>query len=314
MASSNTTNPVPEGAARISHPEHIVQLVRLYADIIVFQVLGNEQPILVKEATKIMIGRFNPGESMPTIDLTPYNANLLGVSRQHAVITRSATGYTLEDLNSTNGTWLNEVKLTPNQSYDLRNGDLLRFGQLAMYTYFRMGDASPVLEETLRLKNQLADSAFRLTPLNLESTITPYLNALAHIQSICSQILQQPEADVVITSVGADSEKATIEIRLVGAKEAVKLIKEKIAPWRETYTAKIAYLTAKNGPVEQPESATGATGQLRIEMHQAEMALASQILADLVPDRSEDERKALLEKLLPHIHVLNFSTLHITSA
>src|SRR5262249_50588461 len=156
------------------------------------------------------------------------------------------------------------------------------------------------------------DSAFKLTPLNLESTIAPYLNALAHIQLICTQLLQQPETDVVITAVSADSEKALIEIRLAGAKEALKLIKEKIAPWREAYTAKIAYLAAKNGPVDQAESVTGTTGQLRIEMREAEMALASQILADLIPNRSEDERKALLEKLLPHIHVLNFSSLHIT--
>src|SRR5262245_7244029 len=99
-SASNTTVPVSESADRISHPEHIVQLVRLYADIIVFQVLGNEQPILIKDAKKITIGRFNPGEAPPTIDLNPYNASLLGVSRHHAVIHHSDKGYSLEDLGS----------------------------------------------------------------------------------------------------------------------------------------------------------------------------------------------------------------------
>ncbi len=307
---SNTTIPVPENVGRISHPEHIVQLVRLYADIIVFQVLGNEQPILIKEPTRITIGRFNPGETPPTIDLTPYSGNLLGVSRLHAVITRSPKGYALEDLESTNGTWLNEVKLTPHQAYDLRNGDLIRFGQLAVYTYFRMGDAAPALEETIRLKNQLADTAFRLTPHNLETAITPYLNALAGVQSICAKLRQQPETDVAITAVSADAEKAQVEIRLIGAKQAVRLIKEHIAPWRETYTAKIAYLAAKGAASEQPEN-NGTTGQLRREMREAELALASQILAELAPGYSEDEQKAQVEKLLPYLHTLSFSALHI---
>src|SRR5262249_7776057 len=133
MKFSNTTIPVTENSARISHPEHIVQLVRLNANIIVFQVLGNEQPILIKDATKITIGRFNPGETPPTIDLNPYNASLLGVSRHHAIIHRSEKGYTLEDLGSTNGTWVNEVKVGAHKSVDIHNGDLIRFGQLAVY-------------------------------------------------------------------------------------------------------------------------------------------------------------------------------------
>ena len=48
------------------------------------------------------------------------------VSRQHAKITVSDSGqWTLEDLNSTNGTLVNNRRIT---RCPLRNGDLLTFG------------------------------------------------------------------------------------------------------------------------------------------------------------------------------------------
>jgi pSer/pThr/pTyr-binding forkhead associated (FHA) protein len=313
LTSKKTTIPVAEGTGRISHPDHIAQLVRIYANIIVFQVLGNEQPLLVKDPTKITIGRFSAGETAPTIDLVPYNANLLGVSRLHAVINRTEKGYAIEDQASTNGTWLNEIKLTPHQPYELRNGDLIRFGQLAVYVYFRTGDSAPLVsEETIRLKTGLADQPFVLTPLNLEGHIVPYLNALMGIQAICDQVTEQPEADVILNGVAYDLEKSVVEIRVTGAQQAMKLIREKIAPWRESNKAKISYVASRVGAESQPESA-GPTEQLRKEMLEAEMTLASQLLSDLAPQRSEDERKAYLEKLLPHLHALNLVPLQIES-
>ena len=53
------------------------------------------------------------------------------VSRCHAVISHHAyTGFFLTDVGSTNGTWLNGAKLTPRTRRTLKDGDLLRFGNL----------------------------------------------------------------------------------------------------------------------------------------------------------------------------------------
>ena len=51
-----------------------------------------------------------------------------GVSRHHARISWTGSTYVLEDLESTNGTWINERRLTDPAS--LRNNDLVRFGDL----------------------------------------------------------------------------------------------------------------------------------------------------------------------------------------
>ena len=48
------------------------------------------------------------------------------VSRSHCKITRSGDQYSIWDLNSANGTYLNKHKLQPEQPYPLKNGDIVR--------------------------------------------------------------------------------------------------------------------------------------------------------------------------------------------
>lgn len=64
------------------------------------------------------------------IDLTPFDALVLGVSRVHAEIAVRADGVFVTDLGSTNGTWVNGVRLAPNTPHRLRHGDLLALGKL----------------------------------------------------------------------------------------------------------------------------------------------------------------------------------------
>ncbi|MBZ0298342.1 MAG: FHA domain-containing protein, partial [Anaerolineae bacterium] len=171
---SLTTEPVPDLPLKIKPPEHIIELTRLYSDIIALVVLGQEQPILLKGGEKTILGRYSPGETTPSVDLTPYNANLLGVSRKHAAISRATTGYLLEDLASTNGTWLNEKKLLANTPIPVQSGDLIRLGQLGLYVYFDIGqsDKNSEIEMSLRKENLESRS---LTIQDLSTQLTPYL-------------------------------------------------------------------------------------------------------------------------------------------
>lgn len=54
------------------------------------------------------------------------------ISRLHCCIADSKEGYYIEDMNSTNGTFVNEERLTPNNRHILNNGDKVR---LATYVY-----------------------------------------------------------------------------------------------------------------------------------------------------------------------------------
>ncbi len=73
------------------------------------------------------------------IDLTKYGAFNLGMSRQHAMLTKTQSGLLITDLNSNNGTFINNLRLPPEKSLPLQNETLLLFGQLAVQIFYREG-------------------------------------------------------------------------------------------------------------------------------------------------------------------------------
>ncbi len=84
-------------------------------------------------ADEVVVGRTDPMlPQPPDVDLQPYGGGSAGVSRHHARFLRRSEGWFLEDLQSTNGTYLNEVRLLPHRPVRLNSGDLLRFGQLTL--------------------------------------------------------------------------------------------------------------------------------------------------------------------------------------
>jgi len=91
---------------------------------------GSTLEIPVKE--EVVIGREDPiSEVFPDLDLTGFGGMEKGVSRKHAVIHRSGTEYTVEDVGSTHGTYVNRKKVLPNTPQAIKPGDELRFGKLA---------------------------------------------------------------------------------------------------------------------------------------------------------------------------------------
>ncbi len=82
---------------------------------------------------EVIIGREDPiSDVFPDMDLTDLGGMDKGVSRKHAVIHRSGPGYTVEDMGSTNGTYINKKKLQPHAPEMIKPGDELRFGKLAL--------------------------------------------------------------------------------------------------------------------------------------------------------------------------------------
>jgi len=88
------------------------------------------------DATRpVIIGR-QPAPEGNLLDLTPYRGAHLGVSRHHAIIRPEEEGFTIRDLGSTNGTYLNTMKIDSAHSYPLKSRDELRFGQISMQIMF----------------------------------------------------------------------------------------------------------------------------------------------------------------------------------
>jgi pSer/pThr/pTyr-binding forkhead associated (FHA) protein len=82
---------------------------------------------------EILIGREDPVSGVyPGVDLTPHGGEEGGVSRRHAQIVVEGGAYQVEDLDSTNFTFVNKQKLAPKTRHPLSDGDELRCGRVAM--------------------------------------------------------------------------------------------------------------------------------------------------------------------------------------
>jgi pSer/pThr/pTyr-binding forkhead associated (FHA) protein len=81
----------------------------------------------------MVIGRAQPEtNTYPDIDLGPFNAEELGVSRQHLTINLDGNRVVIVDNQSSNGTKLNGERLRPNEAYPVRHGDELTMGTMAL--------------------------------------------------------------------------------------------------------------------------------------------------------------------------------------
>ncbi|MGC9520276.1 MAG: FHA domain-containing protein [Anaerolineae bacterium] len=81
--------------------------------------------------TEVLIGREDPLSGIhPDIDLTDHCGDEGGVSRQHARIVIRGCQFIIEDLNSTNGTFVNRERVTFGQQRPLYDGDEIRLGRV----------------------------------------------------------------------------------------------------------------------------------------------------------------------------------------
>jgi CheY-like chemotaxis protein len=87
----------------------------------------------VVDATTIGRGS-GPGAS--DIDLSVYGGLEAGVSRRHAIILARKKFLSIRDLNSTNGTFINGLRLMPQQDVPLEHNDELQFGHLRTRVHF----------------------------------------------------------------------------------------------------------------------------------------------------------------------------------
>lgn len=104
---------------------------------IAIYVEGASSPAYLDSKDEIVLGRKAGTTSGMLIDLAPLGGYHLGLSRRHAVIRRTADGYEVLDLGSVNGTWLNEERLVPHQSYPLPSGSHLRLGRMRLFVLYR---------------------------------------------------------------------------------------------------------------------------------------------------------------------------------
>ena len=96
-------------------------------------VFDNGVVIALPNAAQAIIGRADAVSNYaPEIDLTDYGALGGGVGRRHARLLLQQGQIAIEDLDSTNGTLVNTVRLQPRQPRGLQDGDTLQLGGVRM--------------------------------------------------------------------------------------------------------------------------------------------------------------------------------------
>ena len=99
--------------------------------------LEDGQPVAMLEQKDFILGRASADikTKEPLVDLTSLGVDY-GVSRVHALFHKTKEGYQLTDLDSSNGTWIENERLVPQRPYDVESGNRIRMGRLNMLVFY----------------------------------------------------------------------------------------------------------------------------------------------------------------------------------
>jgi hypothetical protein len=138
---SSYAPPVPSGKRLTPAPVAPVAPTQAPAPVPIRAVLAPSQLIVaasgaalpLPSAAQAIIGRGDPVSNFfPEIDLNPYGAIDNGVGRRHIRLFVQGGQVLIEDMDSTNGTLLNNQKLTARQPQPLHDGDQISVGKLLL--------------------------------------------------------------------------------------------------------------------------------------------------------------------------------------
>jgi hypothetical protein len=103
-------------------------------------VMGAPAPLLLENFDKVILGRTPGGAMENVLDLSDYGAHQRGVSRRHALISYKDGCFEIEDLNSANGTRINQKRLIPGIAYPLDNNAVILMGELWITVQLKLRD------------------------------------------------------------------------------------------------------------------------------------------------------------------------------
>ena len=113
-------------------------LGKLGTDSIAFYIGDVPDPLIVNVPSEAILGRYALSSlTQPRIDLSAFASYMSGVSRLHVAIRRNGNNdLEIQDLGSTNGTWINGERIPPYEFKLLKSGDALKLGCLNVRLYF----------------------------------------------------------------------------------------------------------------------------------------------------------------------------------
>jgi pSer/pThr/pTyr-binding forkhead associated (FHA) protein len=97
---------------------------------IMVHIIDNGKLIPVTDKTEFTVGRASEGQPItPDVDLGEFNAFDYGVSRLHIVVRLTGEKLTIMDLGSSNGTFINAVRMPINSEHTVTSADIISLGK-----------------------------------------------------------------------------------------------------------------------------------------------------------------------------------------
>lgn len=113
--------------------------------VLEFRIIGTSHILRAPAAESFFFGRRDVDRNVfPDIDLSPYGGLKEGVSREHARLVAKDNRILVQDMGSSNGTFINGEKLQGNETRRLRDGDDLQLGYMNLQVNFII---KPTLED-----------------------------------------------------------------------------------------------------------------------------------------------------------------------
>ncbi len=311
LLTAHVTPNVPGYMLQPIAPDHSHFVSQLQYNGLLLVIAGKDQPIFLTKSNVLILGREVRAESTACVDLTPHNAFHLGVSRQHASIELSRGRYFIRDLESTNGTWVNDVKLIPHQAYGLNSGDLIRLGQLGFYMYFKT-------EYTKVIGCVITDAttpAIELTPEYLMNRIGPYLMMLSEINSVVDMILERTQFIFAIRSAYVDANTNELRLDFRMSDDLAQFLDEQVSTWKKQHDHEIRRIWELDQSLDwlsstwTEEPGVSEYSDLKNELRVPLTELVYQFLDALDLHLSEPIKELHLKHLLPIFYRLVSSPL-----
>lgn len=318
LLTARVTPSVPEQAVKLSPPNHTDLVQKLQPEMLLLVTAGKGEPIYIARNKLMVFGRELSTETLPRVDLTPFDGHLLGVSRQHASLEFSKNTYTVRDLESTNGTWLNGTKLVPHRPYKVESGDLLRMGQMGIYIYFQL---KPMTTSKVTLTD-LSSAAISLTPEYLTNKIGPYLMILSDIHDYIDTLLERTKLMVAITRLYWDATTYKVHVDLRMDEELLHFIAVVVSQWKSQHEANIRKIWAMEDDTEwvapnlhagirPDDSRIEAYKELQAQLYAPLTILVRECLDKLALDLTATEKEIACSRLLPVFYRLVRSPLQL---
>jgi hypothetical protein len=312
LLTARLTPTVPNFSTQVIPPD-FKQFEKLVApETLLFVVAGSSITIPVKKSSHITLGREFTSENSAQVNLSTYNAFFLGVSRQHAVIELSGPNYFIRDLESTNGTWLNERKLIPHDAYALHVGDLIRLGQMGLYIYFMVPELPP---NDLIITDMF--TTITLTPEYLVTKIGSYLMLLAGINSIIDTMMERTQFVVTIRSINAEPDAKQIRLQGQFNELLLNFLENDVIQWKRQHASEIRKIWELEhepirldlGPQDDPISP--GYNQARDQIQAPLTQLVKQFMGDAAPDLAKVDEAMYFDKLYPLMYQLVRNSLQV---